>query len=672
MHEPMTLEQLRGVLATEKAAALGADTASELSRQRAQALDYYLGEMDDLPSAPDRSKAVSTDVSDTVEGLMPSLMEVFASGDEVVRFEPVGPEDEAAAEQETDYVNHVFLRDNDGWDLLYTGIKDALLSKVGIWKVWWEAGETREEETFEGQPPEVLGAMVAEGWELAARTERADGLVDFTVRRSSPYGRAKVACVPPEEFGISRRARRIKDAAYAFHRTTRSVSDLIEAGYDRDQVMELPASGGTGTAEGLARATADDGNGVGSHARNALMRDVEVVEHYIRADIRGEGYARLWKVTTAGPGDTILRRGGVEDIEPVPGMPFAAITPVPVTHRFHGRSVADLVLEIQRIKTFLVRQLLDNAALVNNARTEVAESHAGERTLDDLLSSRPGGIVRTKAPGGLIPIVTPSVADKILPVTEYFDFAREQRTGVTRQGQGLDASALQNQSATAVNQAFTAAQARIRLIARIFAETGIKDLFLLLHGTIRRHGDVARTVRLRNRWVPVDPRHWRTRADMSVTVGIGYGSKETQAMHLMQVLGLQKEALAAGGMGMVDPSRIYNTLKKLIETIGLRTVEPYFNNPADAPPPGPPPPDPRVMEAQAKLQLEQAKAQAEAELQRMRLQADVDLARLKAEAEMQLAREKMAAEMALAREAALSEAQAKASTPPVRMGGEVG
>src|SRR5262249_6204609 len=148
--------------AAEKADALAAVQASKLSQERADALDYYLGDMEkDVPTIEGRSRAVSTDVADTIEGLMPSLMEIFAASEEVVRFEPVGPEDVAAAEQETQYVNHVFMQQNPGFLILYSFIKDALLSKVGIVKVWWEEEEREERETYYDQPDDAFALLVA-------------------------------------------------------------------------------------------------------------------------------------------------------------------------------------------------------------------------------------------------------------------------------------------------------------------------------------------------------------------------------------------------------------------------------------------------------------------------------------------------------------------------------
>jgi hypothetical protein len=220
----------------------------------------------------------------------------------------------------------------------------------------------------------------------------------------------------------------------------------------------------------------------------------------------------------------VLRQDGRDCITPFDAIPFAATTPVPVTHRFFGRSIADLVMPLQREKTSLKRGALDNLYLHNNPRVEVAESNAGPNTLDDLLVSRPGGVVRTKTPGGLNWQEVPDITTSIYPMLQYLDAELETRTGLARQTQGIDANALQNQSATAVAQVFSASQMRIKLIARLMAE-GVRDMFALLHGTIRKHGQQQQTVRLRNAWINVDPRTWKTRDDMTINVGLGSGGK---------------------------------------------------------------------------------------------------------------------------------------------------
>ena len=633
----MSPGDLRALLAAEKADALSAMSASKLSEERAAALDYYLGDMSrDMPASDGRSKAVSTDVSDTVEGLMPSLMEIFTAGDEVVRFEPVGPEDVQGAEQETDYINHVFMQQNPGFLVLYSFIKDALLSKVGVVKVWWEAREEHERETYLDQPADAFALIVANpAVEVIAHSEH-DGLHDVTVQTRRSYQCARVEGVPPEEFGISRNARCIRDADYCFHDVLKSEAKLIEQGYDRKQVKRLPSCSVGDTIEAQARDTVDEGAfRQGDEGLNSASRLIRVTEHYVRMDYEGNDKPALYRVTTAGEEAEVLERDGEPDVIQEDAIPFAAMTPVIVTHRFFGRSIADLVMDIQRIKTALLRALLDNAYLANNPRTEVAESHATETTLDDLLVSRPGGIVRTKMPGGLAVIQHPDIGGHVFPLLQYQDATREWRTGVSRQGQGVDPNALQNQVATIANQMFNASQAKIKLIARIFAETGIRNLFSLLHGVIRRNGSQAQTVRLRNQWVNVDPRDWKERNDMTINVGLGTGSKSDQLAHMTTIIALQKEALAGGLSHMVTVDNLYNSAKEVVKLVGLKTVDRFFTDPKGQTPP-PARPDPGMAALQAKSEIEKTQALADIETQKAKAQSEIALAERKFELERQL------------------------------------
>jgi hypothetical protein len=634
--------------------------ASKLSDERASALNYYMGNMSkDMPAPDGRSKAVSSDVADTIEGLMPPLMEIFAAGEEVVQFALVGPEDVAAAEQETDYVNHVFMQQNPGFLVLYSFIKDALLSKVGVVKVWWECRQEVERETYLDQPDDAFALIVSQpGVEVVEHTERdvplpvgsesvmagldpaihllakkmdprvkpagdelgPDGssqplrpkLHDVTIEIRRTRECARAEGVTPEEFGISRRARSIKDTDYCFHDVFRTESQLIAQGFDREQVKKLPSYTLAHTIEEQARDTVNESTlRQGDDGLNTSSRLIRITEHYVRMDYEGNDEAALYRCTTAGEEGELLLRDGAPDVVREDVIPFAAMTPVIVTHRFFGRSIADLVMDIQRIKTALLRALLDNAYLANNPRTEVPESHATETTLDDLLVSRPGGIVRTKTPGGLSVIEHPDIGNHVFPLLQYQDATREWRTGVSRQGQGVDPNALQNQVATIANQMFNASQAKVKLIGRIFAETGIRDLFSLLHMTIRKNGSQAQTVRLRNQWVTVDPRDWRARNDMTISVGLGTGSKAEQLAQLQLIIGAQKEAIAAG---LVSAKNLFHSAKELVKLAGHKNVDAFFtppgapadsNDPAAAP--IQPPPDPKHAEIAAKAQTEQAK-----------------------------------------------------------------
>jgi len=677
----MSAGDLKALLSAERYDALSAMAASKLSDERASALNYYMGNMSkDMPAPDGRSKAVSSDVADTIEGLMPPLMDIFASGDEVVQFAP-GPEDVAAAEQETDYVNHVFMQQNPGFLVLYSFIKDALLSKVGVVKVWWECREEVERETYLDQPDDAFALIVSQpGVEVVEHTEREATLPpaspfvpaqagtqgpeapalgprfrgdernevaprpklhDVTIEIRRRRECARVEGVTPEEFGISRRARSIKDTDYCFHDVFRTESQLIAQGYDREQVKKLPSYTLAHTIEEQARDTVNESTlRQGDDGLNTSSRLIRITEHYVRMDYEGNDEAALYRCTTAGEEGELLLRDSEADVVREDVIPFAAMTPVIVTHRFFGRSIADLVMDIQRIKTALLRALLDNAYLANNPRTEVPESHATETTLDDLLVSRPGGIVRTKMPGGLSVIEHPDIGNHVFPLLQYQDATREWRTGVSRQGQGVDPNALQNQVATIANQMFNAGQAKVKMIARIFAETGIRDLFSLLHMTIRKNGSQAQTVRLRNQWVTVDPRDWKARADMTINVGLGTGSKSEQLAHLQLIIGAQKEAIAAG---LVSAKNLFHSAKELVKLAGHKNVDAFFtppgapadpNDPASAP--IGPPADPKHAEIAARAQTDQAKITADAAHQKMKLDAQLAFEREKFALEKEL------------------------------------
>jgi hypothetical protein len=680
MPEQMTDTELSAMLAAQHAAAMASSNSSKLSTDREKALAYYNGELSDMPSLPGRSSAVSMDVSDTVEGIMPQLMEIFAGSDDVVKFEPVGPEDIEGAEQETDYINHVFMNQNPGFLVLYSFIKDALLSKVGVIKCWWEDTEKETRETYYNKSEDEFALLISNpDIEVLEHTPNDDGTHDITISTKQRTARARVMGVPPEEFGIEAAARSIRDCNYCYHKIVdRTENDLIEQGYDEEQVKALPTYVPWATSEEVSRDTVDEGDQTNPNV-NTSTRRVEITEHYVRMDYKGDGKACLYRVTTGGSKGDVLKRDGELDVIEFDAVPFAAMTPIIVTHRFYGKSLADFVMDIQRIKTSLLRALLDNAYLANNRRVEVSEAHASENTLDDLLVSRPGGIVRVKGPGGIRELEHSDVGNNVYPLVEYMDATREWRTGVSKQGQGLDANALQNETATAVNQAFTASQARVRLIARIFAETGIKDLFWLLHGIVKKHGQQAQVVRLRNNWITVDPRNWKTREDLTVNVGLGTGSKEAQLAMWNMLVGAQQQAVA---VGLVSKRNLWNSASELVKLIGRKDPESFFTDPSAQMPqqgmdpnapqdpnnpqpqmpqqdpndaPIPSPPDPKMMElqvrqqeAQAKMQMDVQMAQMKAQLDQAAMQGKAEIEKLQAQADIATQDRKTQAELALA------------------------
>lgn len=467
---------------------------------------------------------------------------------------------------------------------------------------------------------------------------------DVKIRSTKKLARARVVGVPPEEFGIERGARSIPDSNYCFHDVvTKTQAELIDEGYDREQIEALSDYTGRTDVETLARDTVQEHYNSGAGEINKASRRVKITEHYIRLDYEGNGRPCLYQVVTGGDRGEVLRKGGKPSVVQFDRMPFAGATPIPVAHRFFGRSLADQTMDIQRIKTAILRGVLDNAYMVTNPRTEIAETHAGPNTIDDILVARPNGIIRTKQPGGLNAIQTPSIGQYLMPVMDYMDAIREMRTGVTRQGQGVDADALQNQSATAVQHVFSASQARMKLIARVMAE-GVRDMMTLLHATIRKHGQESQTVRLRNQWVQVDPRNWKTRNDLTVNVGLGDGGKAEQIGRLTLIANIQEKIVGAGKTNIVDDEKIWNLAAELTKLTGYKNPDRFFNDvtqkdPQTGQPKFPPPPapmDPKVMAIEAQAKNDQAELSMKAELDKMKAQDAAQLAQFKAEIDAKL------------------------------------
>ena len=504
------------------------------------------------------------------------------------------------------------------------------------------------------QPPQAPGLPAVIPPIATPVAPRAPVTHDVTVVSTRKLCSAKALGVPPEEFGIEKGARDIKTCNYCFHDVvTKTEGQLIAEGFDADCISSITDYSGLTEIETSERDTVGEHVNSNSSGVNTSGRFVKITEHYIRMDYEGNGRPQLYQVVTGGDQGEILSKDGKDCIEPFDAMPFAATTPVPQTHRFFGRSIADLVIPAQREKTALKRGVLDNMYLRLNPRVEVAEQNAGPNTLDDLLVSRPGGVIRSKIAGGINWQEVPDVTSSVFPLIQYIDGELESRTGLSKQSQGIDANALQNQSATAVAQVFSSSQMRMKLIARITAE-GVRDIFSLLHSVIRKHGQEAQTVQLRKKWVEVDPRGWKTRNDMTIKVGLGTGSKAQQFAQTMAMANVQKEFVAAGKTNIVSDTQLYNTAAELARIMGHKSPDQFFRDPdAKGPdgqllnPPAAPQPDPKVAAitakaavdkqvAQDRAQIEQQKAAHKAQLDQQAAQNDAIHQQVKAQAEAEL------------------------------------
>lgn len=636
----LTDDDFLALVQSERHQSIGFDNDDELAANREMALEYRKGEMSDIPTLPNRSRVVSTDIADAIETVKPDLMDVLAGGDDPVAFRPVSEDDEEAAQQETDFVSHVLFNENDGWSILNAHIDDALTCKLGVFKVWVEPYEQVQEQRYEGQEELAVIATEQEGAEITDLTPSAipspDGspLFDFTARQIVPRNRVKVDTVAPEDFTFSRDAVRICDATYVAMRTRPRAQDLIADGYDPDLVADLPAYGSpeNDTLEQARDTAGEHDDGTNNIASLHNLHQVEVVEHYIRVDSDGDGKPELWCVVTGGDESILLKR------EKVNRIPFAVSTPFPVAHRLVGFSLADKLFEIQRIKTVLWRMLLDSGYFALNQRYEVAEDRANANTIPDLLNNVPGAPIRSKNADAVRPVGSAGVSFDIPGAIEAVAVMAEQRTGVVRNAQGLNPDTL-HETAKGMERLYSAAQKRTRMIARVFAETGVKALYLLIHDIAREAGSMAGKVRLRGQWQEMDPSQFASRSDLTVKVGVGAGGREMELAGLQLIAQTQEKLvqLQGGPSGQfIQPKNLHATAVAMTERLGVGSPDRFFADPATAPPPGPPPPDPDMI-----------KVQTEAELKRYQIEQETQLKREQLAAEMTLKREQMAMEMAL-------------------------
>lgn len=585
-----------------------ANSYGDLSDERSTALDYYLGK----PMGNEvegRSQVVSRDVWDTVEWIKPQLADIFCSGDQVVLFSPTGPNDVQKAQQETEYVSHIATEKNDWFTVWYGWSHDALLQKVGYVLAYYDEHKDRTKEEYEGLSDDELALLLQDPDIQVIKHEidedDAGGVYhEVTIERVKEYGCVKIENIAPERVLVSHNARglNLQDPRLDFceYWEFKTISELRDEGFKVDDDLS-DSSENVQDWEDQSRDTLNpfknsDGDESSPAARRLKVRNV-----WIRYDANDDGLTELRRVVVVG--STILEDEECDQIT------LIALCPVPLPHQHVGLSVADAVKDLQDIKTALLRGSLDNLYLANNGRHAVDMNRVN---LDDMLVSRPGGIVRVDGPLGdaLMPLNHSVAGDVAVPMMEYMDRIGQKRTGVNEQSQGLDPNTL-NKTATGATMLMSAAQQRIKFIARIFAETGVKALFRVIHALTLKNARKEEIVQLRSQWVPVDPRQWTKRDDLSISVGLGTGDRASQVGMLTQILGIQAQAAQ---FGLASPDKVYNTLKRLVQAAGYKDPTEFWNDPTQNPMPPPGPPT-EVLKEQAKingqLQIEQLRAAEE-------------------------------------------------------------
>jgi hypothetical protein len=564
----------------------------------------------------------------------------------------------------------VFYKDNPGFAILHDWFKDALLEKVGVVKAYWDNRIDVVKETYENLSDAELALLLQDGTREIIEQETfvtqitnidgtpaigMDGVqitqvsYNVKVRKKNQVGRVAIQNIPPEEFLISKKATTIQDSPFVAHRRLIPRSDLVAMGFPEDVVRDLPAYDDLSFSPERVARYSEGEQPSQDESLDPAMQDVEVYECYIRADRDGDGLAELLQVWYAG--SEILEETETDYI------PFHSLCPIPVPHKFYGLSLADKVMDLQLQKSTITRQMLDNLYLTNNYRVGAVD---GQVNLDDLISPTPGGVIRMKNPNAVVPMAVQPVANQAFPMLEYLDQVQAKRTGVSDATQGLDPNVLQNVTATAVAAFQNASAGKMELIARNFAETGVKSLFKGILQLLCKYQDKPRIIRMRGQYIQMDPREWSNQYDVSISVGLGTGNKQEQMAMLAMILDKQERILQQFGPAnpLVTVGQYRETLGRMIEAAGFKDsstffkpVTPEIDQALSNPPPQQQQPDPAIqammMQAQAQLEIDREKAMADIQAKREKAAAEIQLAREKAAAELELKRQEFEAEVQL-------------------------
>lgn len=623
----------------------------EIAPQRIKAQRYYDAEVD-IGFEQGRSKVVATKCREVVRAVKPSLHRVFLTSDKPVEFVPHGPEDVAAAEQATQWASYIFQK-NHGYRLLNDVMQDALVKKAGIVKAYWDTKTKTEIYTYTGVSDEAFAMLVEDDdVEILEHSTSIEIQIDdmgmeielpvhdVKIAHSEENGRIKIESIPPEDFFVDRNARSVDDFYVIGHRSDMRVADLLAMGFNLDDLAGIEGTDYSAIddeAEFERRGyTVDESEDEGP---DVASRKITVTEAYMKLDIEGTGNPILYQFICAGSKFKVL------NFYEADCAPFAIFECDPEPHAFFGTSLVDIVMDDQDAATSMLRGVLDNVALTNNPALQIVD---GQANVDDLLNNEIGRIVRVKQIGAVQDMAVPFTAGSTLPALQYFDQLVQDKTGISKAAQGLDPDVLQSASATAVAATLQGQAGQVEVIARNFAEGGMRQLFKLILELTIKHSDGEEMMRLNGQFVPIDPTVWNAEMDMAVNVGIGTGRENERAAALQQALQMQQIIYQTYGPqnGLVTLTQLRNTMADLLAIGGLRNAERYFlpmtpeieqqmmMAAQQAAQMQPPPPDPNAaflqteaMKAQTRAQVDMAKAQMDQQYKMHKLAMDDDLQR---------------------------------------------
>ena len=596
---------------------------SEISRERQRVIDHYNAKLP-RPAHDGNSKYVSMDVYDAVESMKAALLETFSTGYKTVRFAPQSAEDVVLADVATSYCDYVANRQNNLFEVMQSVIHDGLIARAGIAKVFYYYGSESYLEEIQDLTEEEFDALLAQDNVEIDEVEQDElGLYSGTLRVSEDASKVCIESIGPEEFIVEPQCRDLESASFCAHRTTKTISELRDAGYDEKLIAKIGDHEHVDLEtdpEVLARhENIGSDRGFNAKGYQDQVREVTVFECYIMLDPDATGVAELYRIVKAG--NVML------EMEQVTRRPFVSFVPLPIPHAFYGNNFASKVVPIQNARTVLTRSILDHAMITNNPRYQVVKG--GLTNPRELIDNRVGGIVNVSRPDAVTPMPQAPLNPFIFQTIQMLDEDKEDTTGVSRLSQGLNKDAISKQnSAAMVEQLATMSQQRQKIIARNFANNFLKPLYQMIYQLVIENEPETKIVELAGNYVAVSPADWKSKRDVVVEMHLGYGEQEQEAQKYLALHTLMSQDPTLSSMYTAENQ--FKLMAHVMENNGIKNVSDYLTPPNQLPPPQPDPSQEMAMQMQQKqmelqerqTQIAEMKAQMDAQIAQMKMQLD--------------------------------------------------
>lgn len=647
---------LRSVILREVEKCMGRD-GSTLSSERADLKRMYLGygyETDEDRKERGLSVFVDRTVLEVVEWAKPGLLRAFCGSDEIVRYDPKTAEQEQSAMDATLYVNQVIFG-REMFRLVDTVFTDGLMQRVGWCLAHFPRKVNKQVRKLTGLSEEEAKSMatsaIAEQAEVEVQKKEGPqgDSFDMTIRRTVETQEIKLDPVPTEQVIVSSDAQDVENARFIAHWQLKTASDLRKEGYSAELIESLPVADSDSRMPEteVGRSVNDDGDD-GDDGAEGATREYRIYEGWFDYDINGDGVAEKVKATWCGEDERCVVLNWEE--WPLYRAPLFAACSVPMPHQVVGLCLADLVRDLQTLRTEMTRQFLDGLALGNQGEIVVNEGQAGSVEYDSLLARGVGAVHRLKGDASITPLPVVSNIAEALQGLEMSKDLIERRTGVSSRTQSIKADTLQN-TATGASIMEEAINQRLELVARVYAETFFKPLARFLLHLLHCYHDKQIQLRLKDRFMEFNPQDWDPDMDISVAVGLGTGNRSKLIGSYGQILQIQQTMLMQLGpqISPVKLSHIVHTCHKMVEAAGLEAPERFFGSEEEAKAasqamanqPAQPSPE------QQKLQLEQQKAAAKMQIDKQKVQTEAERKAFETQAKIALERQKLDGQIAM-------------------------